>query len=92
MKSQKSFKKKYYRNRVIESYFIDPDADKSDDEEENVNRRRIAFRFENNEVNEIPRNRENYDNPFISDISSYNIYFLPAHKNREAKFFQFFFN
>ena len=32
--------------------------------EDNVNRRRITFRYENDEDKEIPRN---LDNPFISD-------------------------
>ena len=56
--SFEDFLKKYYRNRVNKAYFIDSDADKSDDEEESVHRRRITFRYENNEDNEIPRNRK----------------------------------
>ena len=56
--SFEDLKKKYYRNRVNEAYFIDPDADKSDEEEESVHRRRITFRYENSEDNEIPRNRK----------------------------------
>ena len=43
--SFEDFMKKYYRNKVIEAYLFDPDADKSDHEEDNVNRRRITFRY-----------------------------------------------
>ena len=44
------------QKQVIESYFINSDAYKSDDDKENVNRRRITIRYENNADNEIPRN------------------------------------
>ena len=48
----------------LDLYDEDLDADKMGYKEDNVNRRRITFRYESDEVKEIPRN---LDSPFISD-------------------------